>query len=121
MTATKPAPAPERVPPAAAAALRYLQRVPGAARDLWIGGVLVAICVVFAISSPYFLTRENWLNTSSTATEVLLLAIGPIGIGTEPAVIALVIFALPPIVTNQCEKCDPKSAAAISKPLPDFP
>jgi osmoprotectant transport system permease protein len=31
---------------------------------------------------------------------MLLLAIGPIGIGTEPAVIALVIFALPPIITN---------------------
>ena len=76
MTATKPAPAPERVPPAAAAALRYLLRVPAAARNLWIGGVLLAICVVFAINSPYFLTRANWLNTSSTATEVLLLAVG---------------------------------------------
>ena len=76
MTATKPAPAPERVPPAAAAALRYLHRVPAAARNLWIGGVLLAICVVFAINSPYFLTRANWLNTSSTATEVLLLAVG---------------------------------------------
>ena len=31
---------------------------------------------MFAISSPYFLTRANWLNTSSTATEVLLLAVG---------------------------------------------
>ena len=82
MTATKPAkqakraPAAERVPPAAAAALRYLHRVPAAARNLWIGGVLLAICVIFAVSSPYFLTRANWLNTSSTATEVLLLAVG---------------------------------------------
>jgi ribose transport system permease protein len=75
MTATKPAPAPERVPPAAVA-LRYLHRVPAAARNLWIGGVLLAICIVFAINSPYFLTRANWLNTSSTATEVLLLAVG---------------------------------------------
>jgi osmoprotectant transport system permease protein len=31
---------------------------------------------------------------------LLLLAVGPIGIGTKPAVIALVIFALPPILTN---------------------
>jgi ribose transport system permease protein len=38
--------------------------------------VLLAICIVFAINSPYFLTRANWLNTSSTATEVLLLAVG---------------------------------------------
>jgi ribose transport system permease protein len=30
----------------------------------------------FSIGSPYFLTRANWLNTSTTATEVLLLAVG---------------------------------------------
>lgn len=47
-----------------------------AMRDLWIGGVLVALVVAFSIGSPYFLTRANWLNTSSTATEVLLLAVG---------------------------------------------
>src|ERR1700728_1541681 len=45
-------------------------------RDLWIGGVLLALIVAFSIDSPYFLTRANWLNTSSTATEVLLLAVG---------------------------------------------
>ena len=45
-------------------------------RDLWIGGVLVALIIGFSIGSPYFLTRANWLNTSSTATEVLLLAVG---------------------------------------------
>jgi ribose transport system permease protein len=38
--------------------------------------VLAAIVVAFSIGSPYFLTRANWLNTSSTATEVLLLAVG---------------------------------------------
>jgi ribose transport system permease protein len=47
-----------------------------AVRDLWIGGVLLALCAAFAVDSPYFLTRANWLNTSSTATEVLLLAVG---------------------------------------------
>jgi ribose transport system permease protein len=47
-----------------------------AVRDLWIGGVLLAIMIFFAIDSPYFLTRANWLNTSSTGTEVLLLALG---------------------------------------------
>jgi ribose transport system permease protein len=45
-------------------------------RDLWIGGVLLALIAGFSIDSPYFLTRANWLNTSSTATEVLLLAVG---------------------------------------------
>jgi ribose transport system permease protein len=47
-----------------------------AVRDLWIGGVLLVLITAFSIGSPYFLTRANWLNTSSTATEVLLLAVG---------------------------------------------
>ena len=46
------------------------------ARSHWIFGVLIAIVVGFSIASPYFLTRANWINTSTTATEVLLLAIG---------------------------------------------
>jgi len=45
-------------------------------RDGWIFGVLVAIVIAFSIASPNFLTQANWLNTSSTATEVLLLAVG---------------------------------------------
>jgi osmoprotectant transport system permease protein len=31
---------------------------------------------------------------------MLLLAVGPVGLGTTPAIIALVIFAVPPILTN---------------------
>jgi ribose transport system permease protein len=45
-------------------------------RDLWIGGVLLVLIIGFSIASPYFLTQANWLNTTSTATEVLLLAVG---------------------------------------------
>ena len=45
-------------------------------RDLWIGGVLLVLIIAFSIASPYFLTQANWLNTTSTATEVLLLAVG---------------------------------------------
>jgi ribose transport system permease protein len=47
-----------------------------AIRDLWIGGVLLVLIIAFSLDSPYFLTRANWLNTSGTATEVLLLAVG---------------------------------------------
>lgn len=46
------------------------------AREHWIFGVLIAIIIGFSIASPYFLTKSNWINTSTTATEVLLLAIG---------------------------------------------
>ena len=67
------APAPARAAPVHHALWR---RSRAAVRDLWIGGVLLALIVAFSIDSPYFLTRANWLNTSSTATEVLLLAVG---------------------------------------------
>lgn len=58
--------------------VRYpiLSRGRVAVRDLWIGGVLIVLIIGFSIASPYFLTQANWLNTSSTATEVLLLAVG---------------------------------------------
>lgn len=45
-------------------------------RENWIFGVLVVIVVVFSVASGNFLTKANWLNTSSTATEVMLLAVG---------------------------------------------
>lgn len=45
-------------------------------RENWIFGVLVAIVVVFSVASTHFLTQANWINTSDTATEVLLLAVG---------------------------------------------
>ena len=59
-------------------------RSQAAVRDLWIGGVLLVLIVAFSIDSPYFLTRANWLNTSSTATEVLLLAVGETRSPTAP-------------------------------------
>ncbi|MGH2860448.1 MAG: ABC transporter permease [Solirubrobacteraceae bacterium] len=46
------------------------------ARANWIFAVLIAIIAAFSIDSPYFLTKANWITTSTTATEVLLLAIG---------------------------------------------
>ncbi|MGC9221123.1 MAG: ABC transporter permease [Solirubrobacteraceae bacterium] len=45
-------------------------------RGNWIFGVLVLIVVLFSVASPYFLTQSNWLNTSLSATEILLLAVG---------------------------------------------
>jgi ribose transport system permease protein len=42
----------------------------------WLVLVLVAVIVGFSIKSSAFLSQSNWLNTSSTATEVLMLAIG---------------------------------------------
>jgi ribose transport system permease protein len=55
-----------------AVALRRFQWI----RDTWIFGALVVTVVAFSIASPDFLTQDNWLNTSSSAVEVLLLAAG---------------------------------------------
>ena len=78
MTLSRQASPAQQVPDrkATSAIARYLDRCHAAVRSLWIGGVLIALIVGFSIGSPYFLTRANWLNTSSTATEVLLLAVG---------------------------------------------
>jgi ribose transport system permease protein len=61
---------------AAPHASRWWHRSRSQVRDLWIGVVLLALIIGFSIASPYFLTQANWLNTTSTATEVLLLAVG---------------------------------------------
>lgn len=46
------------------------------ARDLWMGGVLIAIIVLFGLRSHAFLSKASWLNTSNTGLEILILAIG---------------------------------------------
>jgi len=45
-------------------------------RDGWIFVVLIGLVVFFSLTSSNFLSQANWLNTSSTATEVMLLALG---------------------------------------------
>ncbi|HVW82054.1 MAG TPA: ABC transporter permease [Mycobacteriales bacterium] len=80
-------------------------------QHLWISALSLAITCAIGIPLAALLSR--WRRGGLIVTTVangarsvpiigvmLLLAIGPIGIGTEPAVIALVIFALPPILTN---------------------
>lgn len=63
--------------PATPALARWLQGSGGRLlRDGWIALVLIALVVGFGLASPDFFSRANWLNTSSTATEVLLLALG---------------------------------------------
>ncbi|HEX3899916.1 MAG TPA: ABC transporter permease [Mycobacteriales bacterium] len=80
-------------------------------QHVWISALSLAITCAIGIPLATLLAR--WRGGGLVVTSIanaarsipivgvmLLLAIGPIGIGTEPAVIALVIFALPPIVTN---------------------
>ncbi len=54
----------------------FLDQAKARARDFWIGGVLIVLILLFGLISPNFLTRPSWLNTSNTAVEVLLLAVG---------------------------------------------
>jgi osmoprotectant transport system permease protein len=80
-------------------------------QHVWICVLSLAITCGLGIPLAAVLTR--WSRGGLVVTSIanaarsvpivgvmLLLAVGPIGLGREPAVIALVIFALPPIVTN---------------------
>jgi osmoprotectant transport system permease protein len=80
-------------------------------QHIWIS--LLSLGLTCAIGVPLATVLARWRRGGFVVTSIanaarsvpvigvmLLLALGPIGIGTEPAVIALVIFALPPIVTN---------------------
>ena len=72
----KAVPDPAAAPPLALAGARAPDRRAWLLREGWTGLVLAALIVGFAIWSPEFFGKLNWLNTSSTATEVLLLALG---------------------------------------------
>jgi ribose transport system permease protein len=76
MREVRPVSGPVAAPPLAPAGGRPADRRAWLLREGWTGLVLVALIVGFSIWSPDFLTKLNWLNTSSTATEVLLLALG---------------------------------------------
>jgi osmoprotectant transport system permease protein len=80
-------------------------------QHVWIS--VLSLLITCAIGIPLATLLARWRRGGLVVTSIanaarsvpivgvmLLLAIGPIGIGTEPAVIALVVFALPPIVTN---------------------
>ncbi len=76
MHEVKPVPGPVTAPPLAAGGSTAADRRAWLLREGWTGLVLVALIIGFAIWSPDFFGKLNWLNTSSTATEVLLLALG---------------------------------------------
>lgn len=45
-------------------------------RDLLTLGVLAGLIAIFSILQPNFLSQANWLNTTATATQLILLAVG---------------------------------------------
>ncbi len=53
-----------------------LRRGRNSLRDLWMGGLLLLLIVGFGLKAPVFFSRASWLNTSNTALEVLLVALG---------------------------------------------
>jgi osmoprotectant transport system permease protein len=73
----------------------------------------LSLVIAFVIAVPVALLLARWRRGGTIVTSfanaaraipivgvMLLLAVGPLGIGTAPAVVALVIFAIPPILTN---------------------
>jgi osmoprotectant transport system permease protein len=80
-------------------------------QHIWISVLSLVVTCAIAIPAAAALTRwrggglvvtslANAARSIPIVGVMLLLAIGPIGVGTEAAVIALVIFAIPPILTN---------------------
>jgi osmoprotectant transport system permease protein len=80
-------------------------------QHMWISGLSLGITCVIAIPTAAALARwrrgglvvTSFANAARSIPIVgvmLLLAVGPIGVGTEPAIIALVIFGIPPVLTN---------------------
>jgi osmoprotectant transport system permease protein len=80
-------------------------------QHMWISALSLALAAVLAIPAAVALAR--WRRGGTVVTSfanaaraipivgvMLLLAVGPVGIGTSPAIIALVIFAIPPLLTN---------------------
>ena len=76
MREVKPVPEPVAAPPLAVGGSKAADRRAWLLREGWTGLVLIALIIGFGIWSPAFFGKLNWLNTSSTATEVLLLALG---------------------------------------------
>jgi osmoprotectant transport system permease protein len=85
--------------------------LPALGRHVWISAISLVVAIAIAIPLGMLLAqwRRGGLFVTSLANAaravpivgvMLLLAVGPIGEGLEPAIIALVIFAIPPLLTN---------------------
>jgi osmoprotectant transport system permease protein len=80
-------------------------------QHVWISAVSLGIACAVAIPLAVALSRLKHGGTLVTSLAnaarsipivgvMLLLAVGRIGLGTKPAIIALVVFAIPPVLTN---------------------
>jgi osmoprotectant transport system permease protein len=80
-------------------------------QHIWISGLSLALAC--AIGIPLSIVLARWQRGGLIVTSVanaaraipivgvlILLAVGPLGVGTSAAVVALVIFAIPPVLTN---------------------
>ncbi|MBV9485979.1 MAG: ABC transporter permease [Frankiaceae bacterium] len=85
--------------------------LPALIRHVWIS--LLALGIAVAIALPLAVLLARWRRGGVVVTSLanaarsipivgimLLLAVGKVGIGVASAVIALVIFAIPPLLTN---------------------
>jgi osmoprotectant transport system permease protein len=80
-------------------------------QHLWISGLSLALAC--GIGIPLSIVLARWRQGGVVVTSLanaaraipivgvlILLAVGPLGVGTSAAVVALVIFAIPPVLTN---------------------
>jgi osmoprotectant transport system permease protein len=80
-------------------------------QHVWISGASLALAC--AIGIPLSVALARWRKGGLVVTSLanaaraipivgvlILLAVGPLGVGTNAAIVALVIFAIPPVLTN---------------------
>jgi osmoprotectant transport system permease protein len=75
-------------------------------QHLWISGASLALAC--AIGIPLSVGLARWRKGGLVVTSLanaaraipIVLAVGPLGVGTSAAIVALVIFAIPPVLTN---------------------
>jgi osmoprotectant transport system permease protein len=80
-------------------------------QHIWISGL--SLLFAGAVAIPLAVVLARWRGGGVVVTSLanaarsipivgvmLILAVGPVGVGTESAIIPLVVFAIPPILTN---------------------
>lgn len=95
-------------------------------QHLWISAVALAVAVVIGLGLSMALSRYHRggliVTIIGNATRsipivgiLVILALGPLGVGNKSAILALIIFAIPPVLTNSytgIQTVDPDAISA---------
>jgi osmoprotectant transport system permease protein len=95
-------------------------------QHLWIAGVALAVAIAVGLGLSMALSRfrrgglvvtilGNAARSIPIVGVLVILALGPLGVGNQAAIVALIIFAIPPVLTNShtgIQSVDPDAISA---------